>query len=68
MGTTFTVVSVNGNLRNETLIVIYLMFSEGGINDPSDASAEANLDTQVAFGLAYPIPVRIYVFYLNLLI
>jgi hypothetical protein len=48
-------------LQNEILIVIYLnMFFEGGTNNqtPADAGDEANLDTQFAFGLSHPIPVR----------
>ena len=46
------------------------MFFEGGTNNqtPADAGDEANLDTQFAFGLSHPIPVRIYVLHLNLLI
>ena len=46
------------------------MFFEGGANNqtPADAGDEANLDTQFAFGLSHPIPVRIYVLYLNILI
>jgi tripeptidyl-peptidase I len=46
------------------------MFFEGGINSqtPADAGKEANLDVQFGFGLSYPVPVRIYVLYLNLLI
>ena len=46
------------------------MFFEGGTNNqtPADASTEANLDVQFGFGLSHPIPVGIYVFYLNLLI
>ena len=48
------------------------MFFEGGINNQTleAAGLEANLDTQFAFGLSHPIPVRIYVLsrYLNLLI
>ena len=44
------------------------MFFEGGTNSqiPADAGDEANLDTQFAFGLSFPIPVRFYVFYLDL--
>ena len=36
------------------------MFSQGGTNNqtPADAGDEANLDTQFAFGLSHPIPVR----------
>jgi tripeptidyl-peptidase I len=46
------------------------MFFEGGANNQTLAVAggEANLDTQFGFGLSHPIPVRIYVLYLNLLI
>ena len=46
------------------------MFSQGGTNNqtPADAGDEANLDTQFAFGLSHPIPVRINVLYLNPLI
>ena len=48
------------------------MLFEGGTNNQTleDAGDEANLDTQYAFGLSHPIPVRIYVLsrYLNLLI
>ena len=54
--------------QNETLIVIYLMFFEGGTNNqtPADASFKASLDTQFAFDLSHPIPVRIYVLYSSL--
>jgi hypothetical protein len=50
-------------LQNQTSIVIYLIFFEGGTNSqtPADAGDEANLDVQFAFGLSHPIPVRIYV-------
>ena len=51
-------------LQNNILIVtVYLMFFEGGINNQTleAAGLEANLDTQYAFGLSHPIPVRIYV-------
>jgi tripeptidyl-peptidase-1 len=41
------------------------MVLEGGTNNqtPADAGEEANLDTQFAFGLSHPIPVRFYVLY-----
>ena len=63
-GSEFTFVSVNGNFTKRNF-VLYLMFFEGGINNQTleVAGSEANLDTQYAFGLSYPIPVRIYVFY-----
>ncbi|PCH42075.1 subtilisin-like protein [Wolfiporia cocos MD-104 SS10] len=41
----FSVVYVNGGLNNQT---------------PSEAGAEANLDTQYAFGLTYPTPGTFY--------
>ena len=70
MGTNFTFVSVNGDFAIQNFIIIILMFFEGGTNNqtPADAGNEANLDTQFAFGLSHPIPVRIYLYYLNLLI
>ncbi|KAG6861867.1 hypothetical protein C0995_011164 [Termitomyces sp. Mi166 len=45
VNSTFEVVSVNGGLNNQTL---------------SEAGAEANLDVQFAFGLAFPIPATFY--------
>ena len=46
------------------------MFFEGGKNGfelpVNESGVEANLDVQFAFGLAHPIPVRIYVLYSNL--
>ena len=62
VGSNFTFVSVNGNFTNKISIVTYLMlFFAGGTNNqtPADAGDEANLDTQFAFGLSYPISVRI---------
>lgn len=40
---------------------VFTRLSEGGLNDQnqSAAGAEAGLDVQVAFGLTYPIKVRI---------
>ncbi|KAG5722083.1 Tripeptidyl-peptidase sed2, partial [Termitomyces sp. T112] len=46
VNSTFQVVSINGGLNNQTL---------------SQAGAEANLDVQFAFGLAFPIPVMPFV-------
>ncbi|KAI0925655.1 hypothetical protein AcV5_008333 [Taiwanofungus camphoratus] len=41
VNTTFTVISINGGTNNQNL---------------SDAGAEADLDTQFAFGISYPTP------------
>ena len=71
VGSSFALVSVDGNfIKTKKSIVIFLMFFEGGTNSqtPADAGDEANLDTQYAFGLSHPIPVRIYALDFNLLI
>ena len=72
VGTNFTFVSVDGNYKNKTLIIIFLTSFEGGTNNqtPADAGDEANLDTQFAFGLSHPIAVRLDAFrlYSNLFI